>query len=179
MPSICASAKRLLRRGYEWPPTAKIPLKPVCTWSSNSICVEQDAQIRRADANPGYAPGTERVPPAIAGLVGADGSYLGGTYATAVPASGDAKAVVYPQAVALSYPAAYQPPTAVAMPQLREHEPEPMHEDVDCAFWSMVFSWICCVGCISFCVNCSAPAGSRRLKYARIGCVVSCVVGEC
>ena len=57
-------------------------------------------------------------------------------------------------------------------------EPQAPEEDPSCAFWSMVFSFICCVGCISFCINCGAAPGSKRLRYARIGCAISCVVGK-
>lgn len=109
--------------------------------------------VNIAEPKPVYA--------STAGLIGADGSYLGGAaYASA--------AVVQPATTTLTFPrAVYVEPEA--------HTPE---DDARCAFWSMVFSFICCVGCISFCINCGAPQGSKRLRFARIGCAISCIVGE-
>lgn len=113
------------------------------------------------------------------GLIDADGTYIGGKNSTQDdPVSGETKPCSCAVGVSVSMPAFYQLPTVLVIPPLPDVGPEPMHEDVECAFWSMMFSWICCVGCVSFFVNCGALAGSRRLKYARIGCVISCVVGE-
>ena len=76
----------------------------------------------------------------------------------------------------------YYPPVVVAVPAYQRGgvyvEPQAPEEDPTCAFWGMIFAWVCCVGCISFCCNCSAPPGSKRLRYARIACLVSCLVGE-
>lgn len=106
-------------------------------------------------------------------FIGADGTYLGAVAGAAKTYNGHS--VVQPGAHQYSATA-----TAIPVyPASRVYvEPQAPEEDPNCAFWSMVFSLICCVGCISFCINCSAAPGSKRLRYARIGCAISCVVGK-
>ena len=121
-----------------------------------------------AGLNPSYEraitgtsdPTTVSQDPQLQGLVGSDGTYLGAPQ-------------YYTQAglPSTSVVVAMQP----SMHRIYE-EPAAIPDDPSCAFWSMLFSWICCVGYISCCINWNAPAGSLRRRYCIIGATISAII---
>lgn len=50
------------------------------------------------------------------------------------------------------------------------------NEDAQCALCGLCFSWLVLVGWITFCMNISAPPGSRRRRYAQQACGVATTV---
>jgi len=45
-----------------------------------------------------------------------------------------------------------------------------------CAIIGFIFSWIPIVGFVTFCVNCNAPAGSKRALFSNLACFVATMV---
>ena len=58
------------------------------------------------------------------------------------------------------------------------HVGPPMEEDESCARCGCIFSFIPLVGWVSFCVNQSAPEGSRKKQLAKTACYIVSLGGR-